>query len=286
MTERRLLLVDFKNQAYRATAAHSGLFSGRVFTGGLYGFLVALCSAIRFIGATTVVCATDLPPYKRSRAFKEYKGDRTLPDDEEHKILVMKGSAAMAQIKQVCELLGIPVWGVEGFEFDDVCAWATTYHRQRYSRIAAMANDSDLYQLFDVPAFCIYKGAKQGIYDRASFVEEFGELSRDQWIDVLSMTGTHNAVPGVDGIGPKTALKAVRDRARLRVIMDKHGDVIERNRELIRLPYAGFPSRPMFDYADHSSIVLRDFARFCARFDIQTTSGMLEALQDLRNNGR
>ena len=286
MSTRRLLLVDFKNQAYRAAASHSGLFSGRVFTGGLYGFLMALTSAIRFTGATTVICATDMPPYKRSRAFKEYKGDRRKDDDEERKILAMKGATAMAQIKQACDLLGIPVWGLEGFEFDDVCAWAVMHHRHRYNLIAAMTNDSDLYQLFDVPVFSIYKGAKQGLYDRASFVEEFGELSRAQWVDVLSMTGTHNAVPGIDGVGVKTALKAVRDRARMRVMMDKHGDVIERNRELIRLPYAGFPSRPVFDYADHSAIVLRDFARFCARFDIQTTSGMLEALQDLRNNGR
>lgn len=283
---RRLLIVDFKNNVYRAAAANGSLFGpGRVFTGGLYGFLVSLCAAINATHATHVVCATDTPPYRRLNTFPEYKGDRKRDNDEEHKVLVMKGAITTKQLHPVLDMLGIPVWSMRGFEYDDICAWAVEYHRNRFDRLVAMSNDTDLYQLLDVRGFSVYRGAKASMYDRAAFVREWGDLSRAQWIDFLSLTGTHNAVPGIKGIGPKRAADALKKRSVFDALYRDHGELIERNRDLITLPHSDFPSRPFLFLGDHSGIVLRDFARACARYDIQVTGSMLEALQDLRNNG-
>jgi 5'-3' exonuclease len=179
------------------------------------------------------------------------------------------------------------VWALKGFEFDDICAWAAMHYRNRYTRIVAMTNDTDLYQLFDIPCFSIFKSAKQGVYTREHFIEEWGDLTRDQWVMMLALQGTHNGVPGIHGIGPKTALKIItKDHERRSILLrSEHGDLIERNQQLIRLPMRQFPRSPGFRLGSHRHVDLRSFARFVGRFDIQTTSGMLEALQDLRNNG-
>lgn len=279
---RVLLIADFKNVIYRSTSTHASLFAGRTFTGGLYGFMVSLLRAVRDVAATSVVVATDAPPYVRKAEFDGYKGDRKKnrdPDDP----LLMKAAQSMPIAKDFIEHLDIPFWEAEGFEYDDLCAWAAQQYHHRFDRVVAMTNDSDLYQLFDIDNFTVYRGSEKGLYGRAEFVKEYGDLSRDDWINVLCMTGTHNAVPGIDGVGPKTALKAIKDPVVMRNIVDKHGKVLERNRPLVTLPHAKFKAMPDHRLRKHV-FELRDFVRFCNRYEIQVTARMVEALTDLRQS--
>lgn len=275
---RVLLIVDFKNVVYRSVSMHDALFHARVFTGGLYGFIASVLRAVRDVGATRVVVATDSPPYVRTAQFAGYKGNRKQrPDDDP---MLLKGAQSMKLIRDLLSLLSVPLWATEGFEYDDLCAHAVRSLSHRFDRVVAMTNDSDLFQLFDVENFSVHRGATSGVYGRKEFVAEYGEISSAQWVDVLAMTGTHNAVPGIVGIGPKTAMRALHDPALLRTITSKHIETIERNRALITLPHASLPGDPGHRVVRHT-IDLRRFDAFCAQYAIRPTARMLEALDDL-----
>lgn len=280
---RVLLIVDLKNVVYRSVSMHDALFSGRVFTGGLYGFITSVLRAVRDVSATRVAVATDTPPYIRSAQFSGYKGNRKPPAERAADPMIMKGAQSFKLVEELLALLSIPLWSSQGFEYDDLCAWCVRKHAARWDEVVAMTNDSDLFQLFEVPNFSVYRGATKGTYRRRDFVLEHGggaELSSEQWVTMLALTGTHNAVPGIRGIGPKTALRAIRDPVLLRGIVNEHAATIERNRALIRLPHADLPSDPGHRVVRHS-IDIRRFDAFCARFAIRPTARMLEALDDL-----
>lgn len=284
---RVLLLVDFRNQIYKAAASHGSLFSGRTFTGGLYGFLVSMCRAIRDVGATQVVVATDTQPYQRRLDFPGYKSDRAKarssddPKEKEALMNLMKATSSFALAEAfLTEAIRVPIWAVKGFEYDDICAWAAAAFSPRFDSIVAMTNDTDLYQCFDILNFSIYKGAEKGIYGPEEYKAEFPGLTRADWVMSLAMMGTHNAVPGIEGIGPVKALKALRDPSQ--AVYRKHIRTITRNLDLIRLPHPDFPRRPDLRLQRHR-FSLRDVQAFCARYEIRLTQKIVEALQDIRH---
>lgn len=278
-----LLIVDHKNLLYRSTHVHARLFSKRTFTGALYGVMTSVLRAVHDVQATAVVVATDSPPYVRKDEFPAYKSDRKKEgaDDPDSAIFFAKAASSDPLVRKWYECVSIPFWEVPGFEYDDICAWALNRYRHRYPRVVAMTNDSDLFQLLDVPGFSVYRSAAKGEYTRASFVREHGDLSRADWVTYLSLTGTHNAVPGIAGVGPTTARKALATPGILRKLLDAHAPVLERNRKLIELPHAQFPSDPGLYIRKHR-YTTRQVDAFCHAYDINITHAMLSALQDLR----
>lgn len=281
---RVLLIVDHRNLIYRATNVHGSLFSGRTFTGGVFGFLSLMLRAVRDTEATHVVVATDTRPYLRSALFPAYKGDRDKrKESRDLEDMLKKAAQSAALIEQLLHVLDIPLWSCRGLEYDDLCAWAVRRYAARFDSIVAVTNDSDLYQLFDVPQFAVYKGAgKGGLYTRQSFVREYGELTSDQWVLFLSMTGTHNAVPGIHGIGPARARKVLSDAKALRAMLTgEHARMIIRNRALIELPYADMPAQLPFKTKRHE-ISVPDFVRWCARYEIQATAVIADAVHELK----
>lgn len=273
-----LLAVDLSNQLYKATAVNPTLSSadGRHYTGGLYGFLMAMQKAIKLTDATAVVLCRDSKPYKRSAIYPEYKALRKTKRDPEHAERV---ELTQPLIRKLSEVVAWPIWGIDGYESDDLVAHAVSMHRHRFQHIYAMSNDSDLYQLFQYPNFSVYRGGKQGIYTRDSFDKEHAGLPATSVPLMLAMTGTHNEIEGIHGIGPATALKILASPARLRDTMSKHRDVVDRNLGLIRLPYDDFPhDEPVplpgkFHY--------REFVRFCSYYDIQASQALCEALEQV-----
>lgn len=275
---RSLLLVDFKNHLWRAAASHEALFSGRTFTGGLYGFLVSVCRAVIDLKITAVAVGTDSPPYVRKAEFAGYKAGRKDKVDE---AMLMKVAQTQKLAIQLLDVLDIPLWRVEAFEYDDICAWAARRFCSRFDHVYASTNDSDLYQLFDVAQFKVYRGVKKGVYTRADFVTDHGDLTPEQWVRMLAMTGTHNAVPGIVGIGPVTARKALSDGVALRRILEQHSDVVARNVALIELPHKKFPADPGLRLRTHA-FEIRDAVIFASKYDIQVTRNMVEAFSMLR----
>jgi 5'-3' exonuclease len=272
MTDGTLLLVDMSYQVYRAAAAHPRLTSGRVFTGGLYGFFVTVAKMIRETRATQIAFCQDVKPYKRSEVYPEYKQIRKKSADEE---LIKAFKQSMSLVLDTLHAAQLPVWGIKGFEFDDLAGHAVEKYRHRYKMIYAGTNDSDLFQLLTTPRFAVYRQSITDVMDMKAFQNRY-KMTADQYVLWLALQGTHNDIAGIDGVGEITATKAINDPAALRKWRDSHGAIIDRNIKLIRLPHPEFPHDaeiPRGGPYDHRALI-----RALSKYDIDFTASIDKSL--------
>ena len=273
---RFLLCVDLSYQVYRASAAHPMLTCRDMFTGGLYGFLMTLAKTIRETHATHIVFCQDQKPYLRSRDYPEYKQLRKKNVDDE---LLKRHKESMGYVLKLLGELGLPVWGLPGFESDDLIAHAVKKYRHRFTRICAATNDSDLFQWLWVPNFYVYTKDATNVIAEDDLLRTTG-LTPAEFMLATALQGTHNDIAGIPNVGPKTATKAVKDASLLRKYRESHGDVIDRNLALIQLPHPEFPgitSLPEY----RGGFNQRDFVRALSFYDIDVTMSMINAFEQL-----
>lgn len=270
---RVLLAVDLSYQTYRAAAAHPMLTCGRTFTGGVYGFLATLAKQIRETKATDVVICRDVKPYKRSEVYPEYKQLRKKNADDE---LLKAFNQSLVLVNEVIDVMGFPTMEAPGFESDDCIGWLVHRHRHRFSMIYASSNDSDLYQLFWWPHFKVLRKDINDVMDLELLTSSLG-MSPAEFMLASALQGTHNDIAGIPGVGPKTAYKAVRDPSLMRAHREKHGALIERNLQLIKLPHAEFPSLGL--PTSTGRFDERALYRWCGRYDIDVTHSMLNSFE-------
>lgn len=273
--ERILLAVDFSYQLYRATASHAMLTSGDRFTGGIYGFLQSFGKMIRQTRASHVIFCRDSKPYRRSAIYPSYKMLRKKRQDDE---LLKKYQESEPYVLDLLRDTGLPLWSVAGFEADDLIAHCVSRHRNRWDRIVAASNDSDLYQLLWCRNFAIYRGEIRMV---TQCTDLFGApLSTEDYMLMSAIQGTHNDIEGIPGIGPITALKIIRTPGKLRELKAKHGALIERNLELIKLPHGDFPKAEAIP-GRTEPFSARKLYRSAGAFDIDVTSNMLDAFEQV-----
>ncbi len=139
----------------------------------------------------------------RSQLDPEYKANRDAPPED-----------LFPQVERAIEMLeeiGVPVIGCEGFEADDVIATIATEFSQRHPdvRVRIISKDKDLKQLLGegTPPTEMYDVHKDTLITEADLMDELG-IRPDQMIDLLTLMGdTADNIPGVMGIGLKTAAK-------------------------------------------------------------------------------
>lgn len=279
MKRRVLMVVDLSNQAYKACAAFPYLSHEDRYTGGLYGYMQALAKAIRDEGVTHLVVGADSPPYIRSESYPDYKKLRKKDMDPG---LRESASETIRYAREFHECIGIPVWSLPGFEFDDLVGVAVRDLRHRFDAIVAMTNDSDCAQFFTTPSFYMYRG-KKGRYTLEDFKKDpdWAGIGPSDVVELLSMTGTHNDVGGIVGVGPKRAADAIRGVPNAVALVRPHQSVVDRNRALIELPHSQFPKDVGPPVAYTRSFNSRKVFSFCSMFGIQTTSSMLDSFEQV-----
>ncbi|MFA7506147.1 MAG: 5'-3' exonuclease H3TH domain-containing protein, partial [Burkholderiaceae bacterium] len=209
MTEKTLLLVDGSSFLYRAFHALPDMRNrdGEP-TGAIYG-MVAMLRRLRADaklnrGATHGAVVFD-PPGKtfRDDIYPEYKANRAaMPDDLRRQIPV---------IHELVRALGWPLVMLPGMEADDVIGTLAAQASARGARTLVSTGDKDLAQLVDerVTLFNTMPrdvGAIEWL-DPAAVEAKFG-VPPERIVDWLSLVGdTVDNVPGVDKVGPKTAVK-------------------------------------------------------------------------------
>ena len=281
ITARTLLAVDLSYQIYRASAAHPMLTSGRHFTGGLYGFMTTVAKMIRETDATDVVFCADVKPYLRSQLYPEYKQLRKKRADDE---LLKMFKSSYLLVTDLLQEWGHPIWGLPGFESDDLIAHAATQYRHRYKAIYAASNDSDLFQLLWIPNFFIYTKDVATIHSGHSLRVAHG-CTPAEFMLSTALQGTHNDVAGIPKVGPVTALKAIKDPVLMRTLREKHASIIDRNLKLIKLPHDQFPR----DATIPKVIGIFDqrlMIRTLGRYDIDVTQSMLQSFEQIHNENR
>lgn len=276
---RTLLAIDLSNTLYKAVATHQNLTHHGEFTGGLYGLLVSIATAINKVGATDLLFCRDMRPYLRSATYPEYKALRPTTRDEG---VYDKFNSSMPQVLAVADAMGWPTWGIVGYESDDLIAQCVRCRQWR--KTIGMSNDSDLYQLLDAHNFGIYKSAAQPIYTYDEFFYEWG-MSTEDFKLAHAIMGTHNEIAGIDGIGPITVKKILRNPHEYRRIREKHGAIIDRNLGLIQLPHPSFPT-DIYPHRTTYEFNYRKFIRLMAPYNIDVTASMVKAFEYLAQGRR
>lgn len=274
-----LLLVDFNNVIYRACGVNQNLSYQGEFTGGLYGFYSIICGAINKYGVTSIAICQDTPPYFREDDFPNYKGDRVREAKEGQVSIADLKRVAETQILRSLSILKWPAFSFKGFEADDVIAHLSSRHYDDFEKILIMSNDDDLAQVLD-DDLKIAQIRKNGLYTRKDLYNDFGEISNEKLITLYSLTGTHNNVPGIKGIGPKTALKMIKNGRLLEEAIEKNLELVERNRKLIKLPYRQLPDECEIQQIQFGN-PQRSFMRFLSEYGISMTPSMSDALEQL-----
>ena len=235
-----LYLIDGHAQIFRAYYAIRGGLRSSVTgepTHAVFGFTGMLIKLLSQFRPHYVVAAMDMPGKTfRDDLYDEYKGTReTTPDD-----LISQ----IPRIQEVTELFGIPIIGVPGLEADDVIATITQRIHDDPScgdlRIRIVSKDKDLEQLLGdrVTMFDIHTDKT---IDVESLQKDKG-ITPAQVVDMLALMGDKvDNVPGVEGIGPKTAAKLMQDFGSIDGIFENISKIKGKRRENLENASAHLP---------------------------------------------
>nr|WP_281285313.1 DNA polymerase I [Miniimonas arenae] len=201
-----VLLVDGHSMAFRAYFAlpveNFATTDGQP-TNAVYGFTSMLINLIRDEQPTHVMVAWDVSRASfRTQAYAEYKGTRSATPEE------FRGQVPL--IQEVLGALRIPHVGVEGVEADDVLATVAVRAEAEGARVLLCSGDRDTFQLVSDAVTVLYprKGVSDLVRMTPADVEEKYGVPPARYPDLAALVGeTSDNLPGVPGVGPKTAAK-------------------------------------------------------------------------------
>ncbi|WP_319945208.1 DNA polymerase I [Nocardia macrotermitis] len=215
-----LLLLDGHSLAYRAffalPADNFKTVTGQT-TNAVYGFTAMLINLLRDEKPTHVAAAFDVSRKTfRTEAYPEYKANRSQTPDE------FRGQVEIT--KEVLGALGIPVMAIDGYEADDVLATLTTQAVPQGFRVLIVTGDRDSLQLVNDDVTVLYP--KKGVSELTRFtpeaVQEKYGLTPTQYPDFAALRGDpSDNLPGIPGVGEKTAAKWVREYGDLNTLVER-----------------------------------------------------------------
>lgn len=200
----KILLIDgnsILNRAFYGVAPLTA--SDGTPTGAVFGFINILKRHLDAVAPDIAVCAFDLPGKNfRHELYSEYKANRSgMPEDL---------AVQLPMAKDVVGALGLRVAEAAGFEADDVLGTLATEAAARGDDAYILTGDRDSLQLIgDRISVVLVKNKGDILFDRPRFIKEYG-VTPEQFIDVKALMGdSSDNIPGVRGIGEKTALKLI-----------------------------------------------------------------------------
>jgi DNA polymerase-1 len=244
----RLMLLDGYGLVYRGYYALPPLTTSRGdLVNGVFGFASIVLRGLQDLQPDYLAVSFDLPgPTFRHEQFAEYKATRQrMPDDLRDQF---------PKVREVVKALRIPVYEMPGFEADDVIGTITQkLEANEELETTIVTVDLDMLQLVTprTRLMTTRSGVENTVmYDVARIDERFG-LRPDQMVDYKALKGdpTDN-IPGVPGVGEKTAAKLIREFGdldtlfarleevtpeKLREKLREHHDQVQMGRELSRI---------------------------------------------------
>jgi DNA polymerase-1 len=202
-----LLLVDGHSVAFRAYYAIPDTV--RFATGepahSFYGFLNILVRVLQDRAPTHVAVTLDLGEPFRTALFPAYKSSRSAgPEDLEPQV---------ARLRTLLAQLGVPVFERQGFEADDLLATLTRQGQARGCNVDVLSGDFDVLQLVAPGVRIVTPGktfAEPVVYDEAAVVGRYG-VPPTKLRDWKALVGdASDEIPGVPGIGKKTATELLQ----------------------------------------------------------------------------
>ncbi|MEJ2286945.1 MAG: 5'-3' exonuclease H3TH domain-containing protein, partial [Desulfobacterales bacterium] len=202
-TDKTIYLIDGTAYIYRAYHAIRSLTNSRGLpTNAVFGFTRMLIKLMEDRSPEYVGMFFDAKgPTFRHERYKEYKANRPpMPEDMAMQI---------PYIKKVTEAFNLPIFELQGYEADDLIGTLARKAEKEGLNVVMVTGDKDFMQLVTDKA-AIWDPMKENTIDQKSIRENFG-IEPHQMIDVQGLSGdTADNIPGVPGIGQKTALDLVK----------------------------------------------------------------------------
>ena len=223
-----VFLVDGSGFIFRAFHALPYLSNQRGLpTNALYGYLQMLLKLTKeYRPDYLAVAFDDSKRTFRDEVFPEYKANRKAPPED----LIPQ----FPYFRQLVEAFNIPALGVPGFEADDVIATLTRRARAQGLRVVIVSSDKDLMQLIeDDGSVVMLDTLKDKVFGSAEVVEKFG-VPPTKVLEVLALMGdSSDNVPGVTGIGPKTAAELITRFGDVEGVLSHAAELTGKKRETL-----------------------------------------------------
>lgn len=210
-------------RAYYAFIRNPRVNSKGLNTSAMFGFTNTLNDVIKNYRPTHLAVAFDIPgDVFRNETYPEYKANREeTPDDIR---------LAVPYIRKIVEGFRIPILEKEGYEADDVIGTIARKAEEQGFEVYMVTPDKDFGQLVTEHVKMLKPG-RQGnsneVWGVAEIKEKFGVERTEQVIDILGLQGDSvDNIPGVPGVGPKTATKLIADYGSVEEVIS-HADELK-----------------------------------------------------------
>ncbi|EOB2852603.1 DNA polymerase I [Vibrio vulnificus] len=216
--ENPLILIDGSSYLYRAFHAYPGTMSnGDIPTNAVYGVVNMLRSMMRQFASDRIAVVFDAKGKTfRDDMYPEYKANRPpMPDDLRCQI---------EPLHQVIKAMGLPLIAIEGVEADDVIGTLAYQASQQGMPVLISTGDKDMAQLVD-DNITLINTMTNVVMDREGVIEKFG-IPPELIIDYLALMGDKvDNIPGVPGVGDKTATALLQGIGGLSQLYDHLDDI-------------------------------------------------------------
>jgi DNA polymerase-1 len=229
-----LILVDGSSYLYRAFHAMPNLRNSRNEpTGAVYGVTNMLRRLLKDYDPDYMAVVFDAPGKTfRDAIFPEYKAHRPPMPDE------LAGQIAV--LHEVVRAMGLPLIMIAGVEADDVIGTLARAATAAGDRTLISTGDKDMAQLVDGGVELV-DTMKDVRYDRARVIEKFG-VPPERIVEYLALIGdTSDNIPGVAGVGPKTAAKWLGEYGSLDNLVAHAGEIKGKAGDNLRAGLATLP---------------------------------------------
>ena len=225
-----LLAVDGNSLMHRAFYALPLMDTDGVHTNAVHGFLSMLFKAMQELSPRYVAVAFDLPvPTFRHTAYAEYKaGRRAMPEEMKPQFPILK--EILADMK-------VGVLSAEGYEADDILGTLSKKCREAGMDCVILTGDRDALQLVGDGTRVLFtrKGITESTLFDAAGVKEYFGVTPEQVTDWKGLMGdASDNIPGIPGVGEKTALKLLNEFGTLENVLAHGGDIKGKLGEKVR----------------------------------------------------
>lgn len=219
----RFVLIDgnsIMNRAFYGIMGNKMLMTeDGTYTNAIYGFLAIMFKIMEDLQPEYMVVAFDLKaPTARHKMYEGYKATRKgMPDEL---------AAQMPIIKEILKEMNIEIIEKEGYEADDVLGTLSCYGEKKKLEVTILSGDRDTFQLATNKVTIRIPRTKMGKTEVEDFdrekIEEIYGIKPKQLIEVKGLQGdTSDNIPGVPGIGEKTALSLIKKYKTIDLLYEK-----------------------------------------------------------------
>lgn len=229
-----LYVLDASGYLYRSYFAIQNLTNEKgESTNALYGFIRSVLKLVKEFQPSHLVAVFDGPKSieKREQIYPAYKAQRAaMPEDLRYQV---------EWAREFCDLFGIPKLVIPRVEADDTIGSVAAWAKAQGMRVYLCTGDKDMCQLVNDGVVVLNTHKDNLILDRKGVEETFG-VPPEKMIDFLAMTGdTSDNVPGLPGIGPKTASALLQEFGSLDALLENPEKVSGKKRQEILREHGG-----------------------------------------------